>query len=106
MKLGADLVEKGCKAFFGYDEEFSFSRKYGDLFIECDAEIDIAIAEGNTASQAYIRAIQLYNKYIKEFDEKGLATQVALLQYNRDHLCAPDRDARWGDPNAKLRQAG
>lgn len=102
FELGEDVVKNGCKAFFGYDTDFAFPPNHTDAFLECDSEIDIAISEGATAHQAYQRAINLYNEHIERFDQMGLDLVVAVLQQNKEHLCAPDRDIRWGDPQARL----
>ena len=41
-KLGPDFVNHGCRAFFGYDENFSFQMDIADVFFQCDSEIDRA----------------------------------------------------------------
>jgi len=102
FELGEDVVRNGCKAFFGYDIDFAYHPEYEDIFLDCDSEIDIALAQGNTARQAYQRALKLYDRYIAQFDREGRDYEVATLQRNRDHLCAPDRDSRSGDPSARL----
>src|SRR5437763_1682358 len=42
--LGPDLVSHGSKAYFGYDENFSFQMDDADMFFECDSEIDKGFA--------------------------------------------------------------
>ena len=103
--LGIDAVNNDCLAFFGYDANFVWIPGFEQYFFECDAEIDFAIVEGQTASQAFQRAISRFNRYITYFDRRGNDGDedvVATLQFNRDHLCAPDRDSRWGSPDAQI----
>ncbi|MDZ8065332.1 MAG: hypothetical protein RMY64_06785 [Nostoc sp. DedQUE08] len=100
--LGVDFVKYGCRAFFGYDIDFTFAVKTADIFFECDSEIDRAFAEGLTAEEVYQRVYTLYTKYADESFWQGDLNTFKYLETDRDHLCAPSVDRRWGDPLARL----
>ena len=101
-ELGADLVSNGCKAFFGYDETFVFPDEAARLFLEADSQIDLKLAEGATAEEAYRAAIRVFDRHIVRLLQAGQVFVAAALKRNRDHLCAPPKDPKWGDPAAKL----
>ena len=46
-RLGPDFVAHGCRAYFGYDENFTFHFEEAEIFFECDSEIDLAFAEAD-----------------------------------------------------------
>jgi hypothetical protein len=101
-QLGPDFVENGCRAYFGYDVNFTFFMDYADVFFECDSLIDRAFADGLTAEEVYDRVIDLYDARIAELEEAGHDYVAAALETDRDHLCSPSVDARWGDPAATI----
>lgn len=104
-RLGPEMVQRGCAAFFGYDVNFTWPTSEGEMFFECDAELDCALAEGLTAEQAYRRAAQMFQPRIDELRAPGTDEAIlrgSILENNFAHLCAPSRDARWGDVNARL----
>ncbi len=101
-QLGPDFVNNSCLAYFGYDENFTFAPDYADIFFQCDSEIDRAFAEGINAGDVYDRVIDLFNKKIEKLEDQGHDYAASTLEYDRDHLCAPSVDARWGDVNAKI----
>ncbi|MEH2025914.1 hypothetical protein [Nostoc sp.] len=101
--LGVDFVQHGCRAFFGYDIDFIFTVQSADIFFECDSEIDRAFAEGLTAEEVYQRVYTLYTKYADESFWQGDLNTFKYLETDRDHLCAPSVDRRWGDPQARLK---
>jgi hypothetical protein len=100
--LGPDFVSHGCRAYFGYDENFSFQPDDADIFFECDSEIDRSFAQGLTAGQASDRARALFDKHIAAFRAAGKEFKAATLEFNRDHLRSPSSGAQWGDANARL----
>ena len=101
--LGPDFVANGAKAYFGYDENFTFTMAEKDVFFECDSEIDKAFAEGLTAAQVYDRVKQLFDQHIADFRAAGKVNEAATLQFDLNHLrCPSSGGARWGDPRAKL----
>lgn len=102
-ELGPDFVKHGCLAFFGYDIEHIVYMHVSDAFFDCDSEIDRAFADGLTAEQVYVHAIEYYNRKISELKDGGHYKEAAALEHNRDHLCAPSVNPKWGDKNARLR---
>ena len=101
-KLGEDFVSNGCLAYFGYDEDFIVPMHVSDAFFDCDSEIDRAFADGFTAEEVYDRVIAYYNQKIYELKDGGHYNAAVALEYNRDHLCAPSVDPKWGNREAKL----
>jgi len=101
-RLGPDFVSNGCRAFFGYDENFSFQMDIADTFFKCDSEIDRAFADGLAASDVYTRVVNLFNQNIASLRAQGADYKAATLEFDRDHLRAPASGPQWGDPNAKL----
>lgn len=104
-ELEPDFVKNGCRAYFGYDEEFVFTPADQDVFFECDSEIDRAFADGQTASQVYDRVKALFVKRAADFRAQGKQTEAATLESDLDCLRCPSSPPgpnAWGDPNAKL----
>jgi len=100
--LGPDFVTHGCLAYFGYNEDFIVLMHISDAFFDCDSEIDRAFADGLTAEDVYDRVIDYYNEKILELKEGKHYDAVVALEYNRDHLCAPSVNAKWGDKRARI----
>lgn len=101
--LGPDFVSNAARAYFGYDENFTFTMPEKDTFFECDSEIDKAFADGLTAAQVYDRVRRLYDQRIADFRAAGKLREAATLEFDRDHLrCPSSGGSRWGDPRAKL----
>lgn len=103
-KLGPDFVNHGCLAYFGYDEDFTVLMHVSDPFFDCDSEIDRAFADGLTAAEVYDRVIAYYNQKIYELKDGEHYDAAVALERNRDHLCAPSVDAKWGDKKARIVQ--
>jgi hypothetical protein len=96
-ELGPDMVAKGCRAFFGYDDIYALRPdKFATLFLDCDTEIDRAIAEGLPAGKVYRRARVLYTRRVCELYALGAVHTAAMLKTNRDLL------RRLGEPRARL----
>lgn len=104
IELGPAMVEDGCLAFFGYDRNFIAytDERFADIFWECDGEIDRALAEGNSAGEAYRRAFELYDAYSEALRDAGHDAVAAALEFDRDHLMAPSVDPMFGDTDARL----
>jgi hypothetical protein len=101
--LGPDLVANGCLAFFGYSAPFTYDPSISDVFFECDAQVDLALADGLTAAAAGQQAITLFTQRISELQTAGNYQAAAYLQTNLQCFCSPQSSTpRWGDPNAKL----
>ena len=73
-----------------------------DAFFDCDSEIDRAFADGLNAEEVYNRVIARYNQKISELEAGGHDEAAAALMYNRDHLCAPSVDLKWGDKKDRI----
>jgi hypothetical protein len=101
-QLGPDLVAIGCAAFFGYSDDFAFPLARSRDFLECDAAIDEGFARGLNADDVFRLAIRRFNRKIAELRQAGEGFRASLLENNRDRLCAPTLDPRWGDPGARL----
>ena len=101
-KLGSDFVTCGCLAYFGYNEDFIVLMRISDAFFDCDSEIDRAFADGLTAKGVYTRVLEYYNQKIHELENSGHYREAAALEHNRDCLCAPSVDPKWGDEKATL----
>jgi hypothetical protein len=101
-RLGQDFVTNGCRAYFGYDINFTFDFKSRDLFFACDSEIDQAFADGLTADQVYARVHRAYTVEIDRLKAAGKVYVAATLEANRDHLCAPSLANHWGDKTARI----
>jgi hypothetical protein len=102
LTLGPDFVLHGCKAFFGYDVDFTFFMDIADMFFQCDSEIDRGFADGLKAGDVYSRVIDLFNKNIAALRAQGSNYKAAAMESNRDHLKSPSSDSRWGDQTASL----
>jgi hypothetical protein len=101
--LGPDFVRNGCRAYFGYDENFSFQMADKEIFFECDSEVDKAFADGLSAVQVYDRVKKLYDQRIADLRAAGKLYVAATLEFDRDHLrCPSSGGANWGDPEARL----
>ena len=63
--LGPDFVRHGCRAYFGYADEFAWNGQTNPApYLWCDAEIDRALADGETAEGALNRALKKFNQSI------------------------------------------
>ncbi len=88
-KLGPDFVKNGCRAYFGYDGIFTFPLYFADIFLECDAEIDRAFADGLTAEEVHDRVVTLYEHRIFELNGMGEPDAASMLEQNLEYLCTP-----------------
>ena len=102
-ELGPSFIRNGCAAFFGYDENFTFLFDFAERFFACDAEIDLAFAEGLTAKKVYARVRALFEKQIAELLAAGHVYVAATLRFDLDHLRSPVDGRSWGSVRAKLR---
>jgi hypothetical protein len=100
--LGHDFIQNGATAFFGYDANFSYLPGISALLFDCDAQIDLALADGATAAQAMQRAIDRFNLILN--DPGTDATTAAYLRTNLAHLKSPVSNPAgwWGAANATL----
>ena len=104
-ELGPDFVKNGCRAYFGYSGIFTFPLDFIDIFLECDAEIDRAFADGLTAEKVHDRVVTLYEQRISELNDVGELDAASMLEENLEYLCTPSVDSRWGDGQARILQS-
>lgn len=113
--LGRTLADPGgggAAAFFGYTGNFTWPvdvvSDITDIFFNCDAQIDFALAAGKTAGEAYNLAVQAYRlgeaQLLANYPDIG--TQIAaILEKNLACLCGPQSDNDpYGRASAKLGQ--
>jgi hypothetical protein len=105
----ADPHGGGASAFFGYSGPFTWptnvDQRYADIFFDCDAQIDIALAAGKTAGEAYALAIQKFNTEHDALVAEGTEASIqiaSMLATNRDMLCGPGVDNAYGRALARL----
>lgn len=104
-ELGPDFVTSGCRAYFGYKENFTIPVDFTDVCLECDAEIDRAFADGLTAEEVHDRVVTLYEQRISELNDAGELYAASTLQENLENLCTPSINSRWGDVQAHIFQS-
>ena len=101
-QLGPNFVKNGCRAYFGYEENFTFPMDSPDAFLECDSAVDRGFADGLTASQVYDRTKSLFDKHVARLRKTGQDYYAGMLEFNRDHFRCPSSGSRWGKLNARL----
>jgi hypothetical protein len=104
-QLGPDFVAHGCRAYFGYSDNFTYPPSLAETFFECDSEIDRAFADGLTAGEVFERVKALFNKLIsrlKATGDNGDLYNAAILETDLSFLRAPSLGERYGDTQAKL----
>ncbi len=99
--LGIDFVDKGCKAFLGYDEVVQLDPDYNPIYSVCDSAIDYAIADGKTALEAYESAVQFYKDTIRVLNARNSEYLTFGLKKNLERLKGPSISP-WGTRNAKI----
>jgi hypothetical protein len=103
QELGLDLVRRGCTAFFGYADLFTYPPDRADDFLVCDAEIDRAFANGHNAREVFERAQRLFERQIAKL---RAAEDTWLSSFDLEkslcNLCAPALGSQWGDDEARL----
>lgn len=104
-QLGPDFVTHGCRAYFGYSDNFTYPPSLAEIFFECDSEIDRAFADGLTAGEVFDRVKALFNKHIaklKATGDNGDLFNASVLEVDLSFLRAPSLGAQFGDTQAKL----
>jgi len=112
LYLGRNLIDPGgAAAFFGYIGPFAWPVEaggaYEELFFDCDAEIDRALADGDTAFNAGKRAIDKFDEQIAALRANGDTASVhaaAVLEHTRDLLRGPHSGREYGDGNATVKK--
>lgn len=103
LLLGRDLVKNGCIAFFGYDMPFSFYYEFIDQFMSPNKLIDEMISQGHTAQSVHEAVVVEYERIINSLKTSGASVVViADMETNLNHFCSPSKDAKWGNPMARI----
>jgi hypothetical protein len=109
----ADPNGGGASAFFGYKSNFTWptnvDQRYANIFFNCDAQIDLVLAAGKNADQAYVAAVQMYQSQHDELVSEGTDESLfiaSMLETNKDMLCAPSVDSAYGSTGATLGAPG
>ncbi len=100
-KLGPDLVKNGATAFFGYSSYFRFLVGKEEVFFACDAEIDLALADGLSAMEVHQRVVAVFEERIhllSGVDQSG----SDLLTADLDRLRTPGTNGKFGKGTARL----
>ncbi len=101
-ELGRAFVAGGTAAFVGYDSDFYYDEACPEIFFACDAVIDRALVAGLPVGAALAEARRAFAASIADLRRAGEPHAAAMLQFNLNHLCGPDRDPAFGDPKAVL----
>lgn len=101
-ELAPDLINKGCKAFIGFEEESETPESpspYKQMFIECDNYGIKHLASSNsTVGQAYEAMQNNYTNKIDYLTNIGEPLFASILRVNRDALiCMGDKNLRKED---------
>jgi len=92
QQLGPDMITNGALGFAGYHPSFYFTWKSTARFFDADAEMDRALADGQTPAQAYQRTIDKFNAILKILETEE-PSAVRYIIIDRDGLrCMPSRD--------------
>ena len=103
--LGPSFVAHGCKAYFGYSDNFTYPPSLADVFFECDSEIDRGFADGLTAGEVLKRVLARFQQHIdqlKSTGDGGDLFNASVLEVDLRLLRAPSLGSEYGDPTAKL----
>jgi len=80
ITLGSDMVKNGCRAFFGYDHDFTVVLNNAHVFFECDSKIDISFADGMKAEEVYREVQNLYNTHLQEYQYRVAQSLLNCLE--------------------------
>ena len=103
--LGPSFVAHGCKAYFGYSDNFTYPPSLAEVFFECDSEIDRGFADGVTAGEVLQRVLARFQQHIdrlKATGDGGDLFNASVLEVDLRLLRAPSLEVGFGDPNARL----
>lgn len=103
--LGPSFVTNGCRAYFGYSDNFTYPPSLAEVFFECDSEIDRAFADGLTADEVFKNVMARFQQHIdrlKSTGDGGDLFNAAVLEVDLRLLRAPSTGSDYGDPQAKL----
>lgn len=103
--LGPAFVANGCRAYFGYGDNFTYPPNLAETFFDCDSEIDRGFANGLTADQVFQNVQARFQEHIdrlKSTGDSGDLFNASVLEVDMHLLRAPSVAPDYGDPNAKL----
>ena len=103
--LGPHFVTKGCKAYFGYSDQFTYPPILAEVFFECDSEIDRGFANGLTADEVFKRVRAGFQQHIdrlKSTGDGGDLFNASVLEVDLRLLRGPASGTEYGDPLARL----
>ncbi len=93
-RLGPDLVDKGARAYFGYEENFTFMHMpsitdplddpIADVFFQCNSQVDRLVADGLPAGRVFDATKQLFREKYEEYLATDSDVAMTLLH---DHDC-------------------
>ena len=109
-KLGKESIEKGCRAYLGYDDDFVFmvedekvlhpiQDKTASMFLEPANQIAISLLKGHTSSESNRKSKELYKKHILKFMTSASSSEerelIPLLLWDLEHqVCLGDQNAK------------
>lgn len=110
--LGPKLVNNGCFAFFGYDEDFLFPAPNGNFghllkyFMEPDNTIVEMLANGATTGDAAKAALAAYDNSILEVTkacQDAGSSYINFITKNKERFCYPnDNNSAFGATNVTI----
>ncbi len=103
--LGPNFVDNGCRAYFGYSDNFTYPPILAEIFFECDSEIDLGFADGLNADEVYQRALARFQHHIdqlKSTGDSGDLHNASILEVDLRLLRAPSVSEEYGDKTARL----
>jgi len=89
-RLGPDAVDKGCRTYIGYSEEFIWTQeapvdpladRYGRSFFEPVLELLYRLADGATTGEAFKASIDKWNYWIDYWSRSTDPAAPAILMY-------------------------
>lgn len=86
-KLGEDLVNKGCKAFIGYNRDVEvFLNDYQKTSINCDNQGIKMFVLGNSLGKSFDSMKDFYNQQIDRLTQFGDPLSASFLVASREAL--------------------
>jgi hypothetical protein len=101
--LGPDFVQNGCIAFFGYSSLVSWNDDTTAAgWFECDAAIDVVLANGGSAQDAHGAAVKAFSDKINALRNANNGAGADCLEAILSCLCSPVIDPKYGRTDATL----